>query len=58
LVDGRERRALLWRTKSSPTGPEHLVALVAVIGRVFDDLHHAGTFQIDPPANDPVPLAG
>src|SRR6476660_4029271 len=39
-------------------GPEHLVALVAVIGAFSMTCITAGTFQIDPPANDPVPLAG
>jgi len=39
-------------------GPEHLVALVAVIGAFSMTCITAATFQIDPPANDPVPLAG
>jgi hypothetical protein len=39
-------------------GPEHLVALVAAIGAFSMTCITAGTFQIDPPANDPVPLAG
>jgi hypothetical protein len=34
------------------------VALVAVIGAFSMTCITAGTFQIDPPANDPVPLAG
>jgi hypothetical protein len=39
-------------------GPEHLVALVAAIGAFSMTCITAGTFQIDPPADDPVPLAG
>jgi 4-carboxymuconolactone decarboxylase len=39
-------------------GLEHLVALVAAIGAFSMTCITAGTFQIDPPANDPVPLAG
>jgi 4-carboxymuconolactone decarboxylase len=38
-------------------GLEHLVALVATVGSFSMTCVTAATFQIDPPANDPVPLA-
>lgn len=38
-------------------GLEHLVALVATVGAFSMTCLTAATFQIDPPANDPVPLA-
>jgi hypothetical protein len=38
-------------------GLESLVALVATTGSFSMTCITAGTFQIDPPANDPTPLA-
>ena len=38
-------------------GLEHLVALVATVGSFSMTCLTAATFQIDPPANDPAPLA-
>ena len=39
-------------------GTESLVALVAAVGAFSMTCITAATFQINPPANDPVPLAG
>ena len=39
-------------------GLERLVTLVAAVGAFSMTCISAATFQIDPPANDPVPLAG
>src|SRR5215470_3995513 len=39
-------------------GVESLVALVAAVGAFSMTCITAATFQIDPPANDPAPLAG
>jgi 4-carboxymuconolactone decarboxylase len=39
-------------------GLESLVALVAAVGSFSMTCLTAATFQIDPPANDPIPLAG
>lgn len=39
-------------------GEESLVALVATTGTFSTTCIVAGTFQIDPPADDPIPLAG
>jgi hypothetical protein len=39
-------------------GLESLVALVATVGSFSMTCLTAATFQIDPPANDPIPLAG
>jgi 4-carboxymuconolactone decarboxylase len=38
-------------------GLEHLVALVATVGSFSMTCLTAATFQIDPPPNDPIPLA-
>jgi len=38
-------------------GLESLVALVAAVGGFSVTCLTAATFQIDPPANDPTPLA-
>jgi hypothetical protein len=38
-------------------GLESLVALVATVGSFSMTCLTAATFQIDPPANDPAPLA-
>ena len=38
-------------------GLEHLVALVATVGSFSMTCLTAATFQIDPPPNDPTPLA-
>jgi 4-carboxymuconolactone decarboxylase len=38
-------------------GLAHLVALVATVGSFSMTCLTAATFQVDPPANDPVPLA-
>jgi hypothetical protein len=64
--------ALPWRRKSSPRsasdasyaaaektmGLESLVTLVAAVGAFSMTCITAATFQIDPPADDSVPLAG
>jgi hypothetical protein len=39
-------------------GLESLVAPVATVGSLSMTRLTAATFQIDPPANDPIPLAG
>ena len=39
-------------------GLDHLVALIATVGTFSTTCITAGTFQIDPPADDPIPLAG
>src|SRR5262249_17707072 len=72
LPDGRERtcfavaRELLadkglsdasYAAAEKTMGLEHLVALVATVGSFSMTCLTAATFQVDPPANDPVPLA-
>ncbi|MEO7404564.1 MAG: hypothetical protein ABIU95_12930 [Burkholderiales bacterium] len=72
LTDARERtcftvaRELLANTGLSDEtyaaaekamGLEHLVALVATVGSFSMTCLTAGTFKIDPPADDPSPLA-
>jgi hypothetical protein len=57
LADKRLRDAS-YDAAEKTMGLEHLVALVAAIGAFSMTCITAATFQINPPANDPVPLAG
>jgi 4-carboxymuconolactone decarboxylase len=72
LTDARERTCLAvakeiladkglsdesYAAAEKTMGLEHLVALVATVGSFSMTCLTAATFQIDPPPNDPVPLA-